>query len=349
VTRWSRRAFLLGSTLPVLARALPPKPRAGLPVLDHHATQVTALGTLFELQVAAAPGVNPTPALEASAKEIQRIHALISASDPDSDIARVNAAAGSASVEVSEETFALVRRCAEFSAASQGVFDITYATMSRLWVFDAAAPRLPDPSEVERLKPFVDYRRIILEEDRRAIMLPGAPMRLGLGGIARGYALDRVARLLVGAGFNVWRLTAGGIRLAGGRHPQGAWKVGLVDPRAVDKVFASLRVDEGAAATLGDHERFMVLGGKRYHPIIDPRTGYPARAVRSVTVVAPRAMDADWLTKACFILGPKESAPALATVAGAAAVWVTRNNAVEMGAALRKRVELLAPPTDGEP
>ncbi|MBI5497544.1 MAG: FAD:protein FMN transferase [Deltaproteobacteria bacterium] len=348
--RLDRRTLLGLLAAPMVARARPRPARADPPWLRREGS---AFGTRLELESPAqgAQAAEVEQALEAAHQEVERIHVLLSGTTPGSDVSRINAAAGSASVEVSAETFALVRRCLELSELSGGVFDVTYASMSRLWTFDSApgAAALPDPEEVARLRKLVDYRLVVLDEARTAVMLPSAQMRLGLGGIARGYALDRAARLLLGGGASTFRATLGGLRLCHGPQGPGGWPVGVPDPRAPDRVFASVELRDGACATLGDYERFVLVGGRRYHPVIDPRTGFPARASRAVTVLAPRALDADWLGKACFILGPKDAAPVLARVAGAQALWVTRDNAVEMTDGMKRRVKLGGKPTDGEP
>jgi len=344
----TRRAALVLLGWPVLARALPPKagPRPEHPILREQ----THLQTLMEATAwppDAAGREAVDQALSLAFKEVERIAALIGAQETDSDIARINASAGGQAAQVSEETFRLIRRCAEWSEFSGGVFDVTYATMNHLWRFDGKN-RVPDQKEVTRLRKLVDYRRLILDEARVSVMLPNPGMRLGLGGIARGYAMDRASQQVMGAGALAVKWKGAGGTLTQGRIPTGELKVGVPDPRAIKRAFMGVEVKDGALCTVGDYDRFFTVSGRRYHNIIDPRTGWPARACRQASVLAPSATDAEWLARSVFILGLKEAAPVLAKVNGAHAMVVTADNRVEMTDGFRKRSELLAPPTASE-
>jgi thiamine biosynthesis lipoprotein len=288
-------------------------------------------------------------ALGAAWAELRRLDGLVSHL-PDSDVGRVNAAAGSSSVVVGEETFSLVRRCLEYAEFSGGVFDVTYAALSPLWRFDPGQPgAVPDAREVARLRKLVDYRKVVLDEPRRAVMLPAAGMRMGLGGIARGYAVDRVARVLEGQGLASVAVRAGSATLVAGPWPEDQRKVALLDPRAPSQVMAWVEVKSGAVSVVRDDERAFVAAGKRYHPVIDPRTGYPARASRLAAVLARTATDAEWLARTVFIRGLAESTRALASVAGAEALVVTEQNVVDMTPGMRRHVTVVADPTPGDP
>ncbi|MEW5853294.1 MAG: FAD:protein FMN transferase [Myxococcota bacterium] len=341
----TRRTLLAAAVTPVVARALPPRgAQAAQTSADVLETSQVHLGTNVSLRVLPAAG-QPREvvhnAMAAAWAEFERVGRLTSATGSDSDVARINAAAGSASVVVSAEVFALVQRCLEFSAYSGGVFDVTYAALSGLWRFEGDQPTAPpDPREVKRLRALIDYRRVVMDPARSAIMLPSAGMRLGLGGVARGYAVDCAARVLTGTGVQAFVIRAGGVTLGEGRFPWAPLRMAVPDPRVPARPLASVEIKDGALAWVGDHERFFVVGGKRYHHIIDPRTGYPAGASRLAAVLAKSAVDADWLTKAVFILGLKDGEQVLQRV-GAQALVMTTEGKVEMTEGMRRRTELL--------
>ena len=285
-------------------------------------------------------------ALRAALVEMERIHRLLSPVETHSDVARINAAAGSFSVEVSAETFALLQRCAELSAFSSGAFDITHYSMRRLWRMPPGTAFVPpDPEEVRRMRTAVDYRKVVLEEEGRRVFLPGPAMRVGLGGLARGYAVDRALRLLEGAGPAALRVDLGQISVARGAVPAGHSTRPLQDPRGPDRTFAKVDFRGLALSVSSDHTRAFMVGSRRYHPIMDPRTGFPSRRSRTAAVLAPSAMDADWMATAAFVLGAKAGPQMLQHVAGSQALWVTADNHVVMTPGMKRRARIVAPPT----
>jgi FAD:protein FMN transferase len=289
--------------------------------------------------------------LSKAVAEIRRLEALMTTWRPDSEISQVNAAAGQHPVAVSPESFAVVEKSLWISSASGGLFDITFEAMHGLWKFDQdREANVPDFDDVEKARALIDYRQIKLDRKKRTIMLAKTGMRMSLGGIAKGYAVDAAARVLREEGMTSFFVQAGGDLYVSGRKPDGAeWRVGIRDPRGKDATdyFAMVEVEDHAFSTAGDYERSFIKDGKRYHHIIDPRTGFPASASRSVTIWAKDALTADAVDDAVFILGPEKGLKLVESIDDCGAVIVDRRNKVWVSKRLLGKVHMLRPPTDG--
>jgi thiamine biosynthesis lipoprotein len=194
----------------------------------------------------------------------------------------------------------------------------------------------------------VDYRRVEVDEAGRRVRI-GKDQQLGLGGIAKGYIVDKAAKVLRDGGVVSFLAQAGGDLYGAGRKPDGSpWVSGVQDPRgAQGEFFAVLELTDHAFSTAGDYARSYVVGGKRYHHIIDPKTGYPATACRSVTIWAPDATTADGVDDAVFILGPERGLKLVEALDGVGAVVVDEKNRVFVSERVKDRVKLLKPPTEG--
>lgn len=309
-------------------------------------TRVTLAGytteTLGPRQLAAA--------LESAHREIARIEALMTTWREDSEVSRVNRAAGTSFIEISDETFGVIAKSLWISNLSEGVFDITFASMGKLWRFDEdRTPVIPDAKALELAREKIDYRRIKLDDKARSVMLERADTRINLGGIAKGYAIDRAAGVLRNAGVTSFFAQAGGDLYVEGTKPDGKpWRVGVRDPRGPEEsYFALLPVQNRAFSTAGDYERAYVIDGKRYHHIIDPRTGYPATASRSVTIWAKDALTADAIDDAVFILGPEKGLALVESLDDTGAVIVDKDNKIWVSKRLDGLVQILKQPTDG--
>jgi len=225
----------------------------------------------------------------------------------DSPVSEVNARAGHGGVEVPEELLKLVVEAKQISAQTDGKFDISFGALGGLWRYKAEKPTLPDPSLIEARLPLVDYRAILVDREKKTIALAKPGMAIGLGAIAKGYAVDRVAHILRSHGEDNFIINGGGDLFISGRKGDRPWKVGIQNPRDRASYFARFPVTRpGAVVTSGDYEKFFELDGKRYHHILDPDTGYPARGTVSVTILADSAARADALATGVFILGPEK-------------------------------------------
>ncbi len=282
--------------------------------------------------------------------EIVRLERLMTTWDPASEVSRVNAAAGKEAVVVGPETFAVIREAVHASEISEGTFDITFETLHGLWKFDQDLdPHPPSAAAVRAQARYLGYRHVKLDPVADSVFLDETHVRIGLGGIAKGYAVDQAAKILMDGGLSSFYAQAGGDLFAHGNKPDGtAWRAGIRDPRGPEgDYFAMMPVTDHAFSTAGDYERTYVVGGKRYHHIIDPRTGYPATASRSVTIWAPTALLADELDDAVFILGPEKGLALIESVDGVGGVIVDSHNRVWTSKRLEGTVVSVHPPTDG--
>lgn len=289
-------------------------------------------------------------AMTQALNEMRRLEGLMSEWRDDSEVGQINAHPGQW-VPVGPETFSVIARALEEGKASGGAFDITFQAMSGVWKFGSAAdaqPTVPAKAEIQRLKKLVDYRVVELDPAQRAVRVP-KEHKIGLGGIAKGFIVDRAAEILKRAEISDFLVQAGGDLFGAGRKPDGApWVSGIQDPRGPQGTFfASIELTDHAFSTAGDYARSYVIDHRRYHHIIDPRTGYPATASRSVTVWADDATTADAIDDAVFILGPEAGLKLVEATPGVGVVIVDKNNKVWISPRLEGKVQVTRPPTDG--
>jgi len=289
-------------------------------------------------------------AFTAAIAEVERVEALMTTWREDAQLARVNASAGKAPVKVDAETLLVVKEALKTSELSQGTFDITFESLHGLWKFDQDLdPTPPSAAAIKARLPSVNYRLVKVDDAASTLFITKAGTKISLGGIAKGYGVDRAAKVLKEAGVEAFYAQAGGDLLTAGTKPDGSeWSAGVRDPRGPDgSYFAILPVTDHAFSTAGDYERAYVVGGKRYHHIIDPRTGYPATACRSVTIWAKTALQADAIDDAVFILGPERGIALVESLDDVGAVIVDAKNNVWISNRLKGRLKLVRPPSEG--
>ncbi|MCC7381048.1 MAG: FAD:protein FMN transferase [Deltaproteobacteria bacterium] len=281
-------------------------------------------------------------AFAAALEEARRIEAALSEWRPESPLGRLNANP-TAAVELPAEEFALLERSLGWSKATGGAFDPTFASLWGLWRFDPGdEARIPTASVARARAKLIDHRKVVLDPKRHTVRL-GRGMKIGLGGIAKGYAVDRIVALLRARGFANLFVKFGGELYLGGTRGDRPWTAGIQDPRDRSRYFASISLENSAFTTSGDYERFLIKDGVRYHHIIDPATGYPARRCRSVTIVAPRAEDADALSTSVFVLGAERGLALIRRLPGVEAVIVTGDGKVVVSDGLKDKIDLGAP------
>jgi thiamine biosynthesis lipoprotein len=261
------------------------------------------MGTRCAVELWAEDKPRGEAAIDAVFADMRRVDALMSTYKPDSEISRVNRAAASAPVTITPELFSLLETAQYYSKISSGAFDITYASVG--YLYDYRAHVHPDEQAIRAALPGIDYRQLHLDQARRTVSFGRPGMRIDLGGIAKGYAVDRGIDILKAHGFGHAMVNAGGdTRVLGDRFGK-PWVVGIRHPDRKDELALRVPLTDAAFSTSGDYERFFEEGGVRYHHILDPKTGLSPHAVRSVTVIASTATRTDGLTKTVFILGPK--------------------------------------------
>jgi thiamine biosynthesis lipoprotein len=287
-------------------------------------------------------------AFEAVFQEFDRLESLMSTWRPDSEIVRLNAAAGDHPVSVSPEVREVLNVAHQVSDWTGGRFDVTFGALTDLWKFDHDQDnQIPDPALVRARLPLIDYRRIIVDDQAGTAFLSRKGMRVHLGGIGKGYAVDRGVMIFRKRGLKDFMIQAGGDLYVGGLRGDRPWRIGIRDPRGpAERSFAALDLSDATFSTSGDYERFFMKDGRRYHHILDLSLGEPARLCRSVTLVTPRAVLADALAKGVFILGPVEGMKLVERLPGIEGVIVGAKNEVLVSSGLKSRLIALAPPTD---
>ncbi len=289
------------------------------------------MGTLLRVSAAAPDSAAARRALRTARARVFRVDSLMSTYRSDSDLSRIADAAGSGRwVEVSASTARVLEAARAWARASGGAFDPTAGPLADAWGFHGEDPGMPAPRRADSAARLVGWRQVEYDPAGPRIRLPRAGMRLDFGGIAKGWALDRAVEAMREAGAVGGTVDLGGNVSAFGRPPprHDRWRLGVAHPRRDDRLAGVLAVDSGSVATSGDSEQFFVHRGKRYAHVMDPRTGRPARGVMQVTVIADRAVDADALATALFVLGPEEgrfllaSATARRRAPRATAVWL---------------------------
>lgn len=312
----------------------------------------SAMGTTVDIGVWTDDEPRAEKAIEAAFAEIARIEKLMTTWHP-SEITQINDNAGIKPVQVSDETLEVIDKALWSSKLSGGAFDITFNAMHGVWKFDEDMeknPKLPDPKLIAQRKKLIDWKQLVVDHEKKTVFLKKKGMSIGLGGIAKGYAVDRGGKVLREHGFPNAIVQAGGDLLCEGSKDGRDWSAGIQDPRepreAKDRVFALIWLSDHAFSTAGDYERYYFVEGKRYHHIIDPKTGYPATKSRSVTIYAKDALTADALDDAVFILGWKKGIEMIEKIDDAGAVVVDDQGQVHLSKRVEGRVKIVHPPHD---
>ncbi|HEX6941066.1 MAG TPA: FAD:protein FMN transferase [Longimicrobiales bacterium] len=282
------------------------------------------MGTLLEVTVWEADTARAREALAAARAAVFRVDTLMSLYKEESELSVVNRRAGSGdATTLSPETAEVLAAALDYAARTGGAIDVTVGPLVDVWGFYRHEGRIPPAEVLDSARALVGYERIEFDPATRAVRLPAPGMRLDFGAIAKGYAVDLAVVALRRRGIRRGKVDLGGnLRFFGSPPEDGAWSVGLRDPRRPEEILAVVALDSGAVATSGDYEQFFVHDGVRYSHLMDPRTGRPARGVASVSVVAPTGLAADALSTALFVLGPGRGCGVAAGVPGVEALWI---------------------------
>ena len=262
------------------------------------------MGSRFEITVVANDSNQAHELIDTAVAEITRIEKLISSWDENSQTSEINRNAGIRPVKVDVELFDLIERAISISKLTDGAFDISYASMDRIWTFDGSMKVMPSAEDIAISVSKVGFQNIILDKTNSTVFLKLKGMKIGFGAIGKGYAADKAKDLLIAKGASSGIINASGDMSIWGKQPNGKeWKVAITNPMDRNKVFALLPITNGAVVTSGNYEKYVTLNGKKYSHIIDPRTGYPSTGIISVTVFAPKAELADALATSVFVMG----------------------------------------------
>jgi thiamine biosynthesis lipoprotein len=313
-----------------------------------------SMSTVVSIAVAGASVAEASSGAEAAFRIFARVDEVMNEWRPESPLSALNAAAGNGRfVDLPGDLCQVLRAGRDGAERTGGLFDPTWAALRGVWRFgDGVPPALPSSEAVAAACRLVDWRDLEIEpagspasDSPCRARLRRTGMQVGLGGLAKGWAVDRAVAQLRRRGLRDFLVQAGGDLYASGRRDGRPWRVGIRDPRApAGEPFAWVDLSDAAFSTTGDSERFFVVDGRRYHHVIDTRTCRPATASRQVSVLSGSALEAEILGKAVFTLGDQEGL-ALAGRSGAAAVIVTSDNQVVSSAALSGRLDVIRPPS----
>jgi thiamine biosynthesis lipoprotein len=265
--------------------------------------------------------------IEEAVSEIKRIEKLVSSWDEESETSEINKNAGIKPVKVSVELFKLIERANQISEITNGAFDITFAGLEEIWKFDGSMKFRPTKDDIIQSVSKVGYRKIIMNEEDRTVFLQLKGMKIGLGGIAKGYAADMAKELLVEKQVRAGVINASGDLTTWGTKATGEkWLIGIANPLSKDKIFSWLPVLESSVATSESYDKYITFDGRKYSHILDPRTGKPISGINSVSVFSKTAELSDALATAIFVLGVDSGMALINQLKGTEAIIVDDNN-----------------------
>jgi FAD:protein FMN transferase len=265
------------------------------------------MGSRFEISAVSESSVLAEQAVDAAIDEIGRIEKLISSWDNNSQTSKINHYAGKKAIKVDEELFLLIERSKKISRLTGGMFDISYASLDKIWVFDSSYVALPSADVLKKAVSRINYENIITNARDTTVFLKEKGMKIGFGAIGKGFAANKAKQKMLSMGIMNGVVNAGGDLLAWGRQEDSQpWKVGISDPRNKERIIAWLEATDRAIVTSGNYERFIEIAGVRYGHILNPKTGQPVSGTKSVTIICPDAELADALATSVFILGEHE-------------------------------------------
>ena len=270
-----------------------------------HQKFLRLMGNSFALTVVEENAEIAEEHIDAAIDEIKRIEALLTTFSENSQTNLVNQQAGTSPVRVDKEVFQLVQRSIRISELTQGSFDISYGSIDKsLWNFDLSMKALPDKATAQASVRLINYKNILLDEADSSIFLKEKGMRIGFGGIGKGYAAEMAKSLLIKRGVKAGVVNAAGDLTTWGKQPDGKeWTVGIADPTIRDRSFSSICISNMAIATSGNYEKYVVIDGKKYSHTIDPKTGFPVTGIKSATIICPNAELADAMATPITIMG----------------------------------------------
>jgi FAD:protein FMN transferase len=295
-----------------------------------HQKVLRLMGNRFEISVVHEDKSWAEARIEQAIAEIQRIEKLLTTFDNNSQTNQINAQAGIKPVTIDREVFELIKRSLKISQLTQGAFDITYGSIDkRFWNFDKEMTSLPDADTARLMVRLIDYKNVLLNDDDCSVFLKESGMRIGFGGIGKGYAAEKAKAVLKASGVTSGIVNAAGDLTAWGKQPNGqSWTIGIADPNTKNNAFSSFEINDMAVATSGNYEKYVIIDGKRYSHTIDPKTGFPVSGIKSVTIICPNAEVADVMTTPVMVMGVKVGLNLINQMRGIACVIVDDNNRI---------------------
>lgn len=298
------------------------------------------MDTLVTINVVSASAEDAEKAMDRAFAGIGRLARLLDFFSDGSEISLINRNAGTSKVRVSPETLEIIEDALYASEKTHAAFDPTIGPVMSLWDFHSH--KMPGDAAVVKRLPLVDYRLIGVDRNKSTVSLGKKGMLMDLGAIAKGFAADKAVEDLKMAGIRSGLVAVAGDIRAFGLKPDGKpWRVGIKNPRPKDKddeIMATVELNDAAISTSGDYERYFIVGGRRYHHILDPKTGYPATGCRSVTVISKKGYQADSFSTGVFVLGPEKGMEVLVQT-GLEGLIIDKDGGIKTTPGLRGRIE----------
>ncbi len=288
------------------------------------------MGNRFEISVVTDDEEWANARIDEAVSEIKRIEKLLTTFDENSQTNLINQQAGIEAVKVDREVFNIIQRSLRISQLTQGAFDITYGSIDKkLWNFDQNMKSLPDPNTAKQLVRLINYRNVILDETNSTVFLKEKGMRIGFGGIGKGYAAECAKKIMQEKGVSSGIVNASGDLTAWGYQPDGKpWTIGIANPDKTGQAFSHLEITDMAVATSGNYEKFVMIDGKKYSHTINPKTGLPVTGIKSVTIISPNAEIADAMATPVMIMGISVGIDMVNQVKGLGCILIDDNNRI---------------------
>lgn len=286
------------------------------------------MGNHFEFSVVSENELWANTCIDRAITEVQRIEQLLTTFRDSSQTNQINAMAGIEPVRVDAEVFNLIERAQKISELTQGAFDITYGSIDkRLWNFDKTMTDLPDAETAKASVRLINFRNVVLDRENSTVFLKHAGMRIGFGGIGKGYAADCAKKVMRAEGVESGIVNAAGDLTVWGNQPSGKpWTIGIADPDSRDLPFGSVLLTDTSVATSGNYEKYVMIGGKKYSHTIDPKTGLPVHGIKSVTIITQIAELADAMATPVMVMGIKAGLNLINQMQGIACIIVDEND-----------------------
>lgn len=286
------------------------------------------MGNHFEFSVVSENELWANACIDRAITEVQRIEQLLTTFRDSSQTNQINAMAGIEPVRVDAEVFNLIERAQKISELTQGAFDITYGSIDkRLWNFDKTMTELPDAETAKASVRLINFRNVVLDRENSTVFLKHAGMRIGFGGIGKGYAADCAKKVMRAEGVESGIVNAAGDLTVWGNQPSGKpWTIGIADPDSRDLPFGSVLLTDTSVATSGNYEKYVMIGGKKYSHTIDPKTGLPVHGIKSVTIITQIAELADAMATPVMVMGIKAGLNLINQMQGIACIIVDEND-----------------------
>ena len=275
--------------------------------MEVHQKKIKLMGNRFEISIVSDDKNWAFEIIEEAVKEIQRIETLLTTFDENSQTNQINKFAGIKPVKVDKEVFELIERCNRISQLTQGAFDITYGSINKkLWNFDTSMTALPSQAVAKKMVQLINYKNIELNKTETSVFQKKKGMRIGFGGIGKGYGAEKAKKIMQNNGVQSGIVNASGDLTVWGKQPNGKpWTIGIADPNNAKYHFSSLELTNTSIATSGNYEKFILIDGKKYSHTINPKTGLPIEGIKSVTLITPNAEFADAMATPISVMGIK--------------------------------------------